>query len=97
MRRPARLHHERGRAEASSPRAARASRRSPRRRPSLEDPNLKLVADGLAASSFVQLWLDTEYGTTVGNAMNEGIVNLFGGVGTPEDIVKKMEDAAATL
>jgi len=64
---------------------------------SIEDPNLKLVADGLAASSFVQLWLDTEYGTTVGNAMNEGIVNLFGGVGTPEDIVKKMEDAAATL
>jgi raffinose/stachyose/melibiose transport system substrate-binding protein len=64
---------------------------------SLEDPNLKLVADGLAASSFVQLWLDTEYGTTVGNAMNEGIVNLFGGVGTPEDVVKKMEDAAATL
>lgn len=64
---------------------------------SLEDPNLKLVADGLAAASFVQLWLDTEYGTTVGNAMNEGIVNLFGGVGTPEDIVKKMEDAAATL
>ena len=64
---------------------------------SLEDPNLKLVADGLAAASYVQLWLDTEYGTTVGNAMNEGIVNLFGGVGTPEDIVKKMEDAAATL
>ena len=48
-------------------------------------------------SSFVQLWLDTEFGTTVGNAMNEGIVNLFGGAGTPEDIVKKMEDAAATL
>jgi len=63
----------------------------------LEDPNLKLVADGLAAASYVQLWLDTEYGTTVGNAMNEGIVNLFGGVGTPEDIVTKMEDAAATL
>ena len=31
----------------------------------------------------MQLWLDTAYGTTVGNAMNEGIVNLFGGVGTP--------------
>ena len=50
---------------------------------SLEDPNLKLVADGLAAASFVQLWLDTEYGTTVGNAMNEGIVNLFGGAARP--------------
>ena len=34
---------------------------------------------------------------TVGNAMNEGIVNLFGGAGTPEDIVKAMQDAAATL
>lgn len=63
----------------------------------LEDPNLKAVAEGLGASSFVQLWFDTAFGTTVGNAMNEGIVNLFGGSGTPEDIVKKMEDAAATL
>lgn len=63
----------------------------------LEDENLKKVAEGLAAASFVQIWLDTEYGTTVGNAMNEGIVNLFGGVGTPEDIVTKMKDAAATL
>lgn len=64
---------------------------------SLEDPNLKLVAEGLAASSYVQLWLDTAYGTTVGNAMNEGIVNLFAGQGTPEDIVTRMQDAAATL
>ncbi len=45
----------------------------------------------------MQLWLDTEFGTTVGNAMNEGIVNLFAGSGTPQDIVKKMKDAAATL
>lgn len=64
---------------------------------SLEDENLKMVADGLSQASFVQLWLDTEYGTTVGNAMNEGIVNLFAGNGTPEDIVKRMQDAAATL
>lgn len=64
---------------------------------SLEDPNLKAVAEGLAASSFVQLWLDTAYGTTVGNAMNEGIINLFAGAGTPDDIVTKMQDAAATL
>ncbi|WP_394550835.1 ABC transporter substrate-binding protein [Agromyces sp. MMS24-JH15] len=64
---------------------------------SLEDPNLKAVAEGLSNASFVQLWLDTAFGTTVGNAMNEGIVNLFAGTGTPEDIVKKMQDAAATL
>jgi len=64
---------------------------------SLEDENLKAVAVGLGEASFVQLWLDTAFGTTVGNAMNEGIVNLFGGAGTPEDIVKAMQDAAATL
>lgn len=64
---------------------------------SLEDANLKMVADGLAEASFVQLWLDTAFGTTVGNAMNEGIVNLFAGTGTPEEIVQKMQDAAATL
>jgi raffinose/stachyose/melibiose transport system substrate-binding protein len=64
---------------------------------SLEDPNLVMVAEGLAASSFVQLWLDTAFGTTVGNAMNEGIVNLFAGTGSPEDIVTRMQDAAATL
>ena len=63
----------------------------------LEDANLKAVAEGLAASSFVQLWFDTAFGTTVGNAMNEGIVNLFGDAGTPEDVVTKMQDAAATL
>lgn len=63
----------------------------------LEDPNLMAVAEGLAAASYVQIWLDSAYGTTVGNAMNEGIVNLFGGAGTPEDIVTKMQDAAATL
>lgn len=63
----------------------------------LEDPNLLMVAEGLAEASFVQLWLDTAFGTTVGNAMNEGIVNLFAGAGTPEEIVQKMTDAAATL
>lgn len=64
---------------------------------SIEDPNLALVAEGLAGSSYVQLWLDTEFGTTVGNAMNDGIINLISGNGTAEDIVQKMKDAAATL
>ncbi|MCR2808744.1 MULTISPECIES: extracellular solute-binding protein [unclassified Microbacterium] len=63
----------------------------------VEDPNLSLVAEGLADSSLVQIWLDTALGTTVGNAMNEGIVNLFAGNGTPQDIVTRMQDAAATL
>ncbi|NLP84497.1 extracellular solute-binding protein [Microbacterium sp. CFH 90308] len=63
----------------------------------IEDENLQAVAAGLAEASFVQLWFDTAFGTTVGNAMNEGIVNLFAGNGSPEDVVKRMQDAAATL
>jgi raffinose/stachyose/melibiose transport system substrate-binding protein len=63
----------------------------------ISDPNLLQVLDGLHQATYVQLWLDPAYGPTVGGAMNDGIVALFGGSGTPEDIVKSMEDAAATL
>jgi raffinose/stachyose/melibiose transport system substrate-binding protein len=63
----------------------------------ISDPNLLQVLDGLHQASYVQLWLDTAYGPTVGGAMNDGIVALFGGSGSPEAIVKSMQDAAATL
>ncbi len=63
----------------------------------ISDPNLLQVLDGLQNASYVQLWLDTAYGPTVGGAMNDGIVALFGGSGSAEDIVKSMTDAAATL
>jgi raffinose/stachyose/melibiose transport system substrate-binding protein len=63
----------------------------------IADPNLLQVLAGLQEASYVQLWLDTAYGPTVGGAMNEGIVALFGGQGSPADIVKGMKDAAATL
>ena len=35
----------------------------------------------------MQLWLDTAYGSTVGNAMNDAIVAIFAGTGTPEQVV----------
>lgn len=63
---------------------------------SVTDPNLQKVLTGKASASYVQLWLDTTYGSTVGGAMNDGIVNLFAAKGTPQDIVKGMTDAAAT-
>ena len=63
----------------------------------IDDENLRQVLEGLQSASYVQLWLDTAYGPTVGGAMNEGIVSLFGGQGSPEDIVQNMKDAAATL
>jgi raffinose/stachyose/melibiose transport system substrate-binding protein len=63
---------------------------------SVTDPNLATVLTGEKKASYVQLWLDTTYGATVGGAMNDGIVNLFAGKGTAQDIVKGMQAAAAT-
>ena len=63
----------------------------------ITDSNLKQIADGLAGSSYVQLWLDSALGPEFGNPLNQAIVNIFGGVGTPEDVVQALKDTAATL
>jgi raffinose/stachyose/melibiose transport system substrate-binding protein len=62
---------------------------------SLTDPNLKAIAEGLAGSSYVQLWLDSALGPAFGNPLNQAIVNIFGGTGTPEDVVQALKDTAA--
>ena len=64
---------------------------------SITDANLNLVQQGMDSASFIQLWLDTAYGGVVGTAMNENIVNMFGGQGTPQGIVDAMKAAAGTL
>jgi raffinose/stachyose/melibiose transport system substrate-binding protein len=64
---------------------------------SITDPNLQLVLEGLQSATYVQLWLDTAYGPVVGAAMNEAIVNFFGGQGSPEGIVDAINSAVATL
>ena len=42
----------------------------------------------------MQLWMDTALGTNIGNALNAAVVNMLSGQGSPEDIVKAMQDAA---
>lgn len=63
----------------------------------ITDENLKEVYDGLQSATYLQLWLDTAYGPTVGEAMNSAIVHLIAGDGTPESVVEAMQNAAATL
>ena len=63
----------------------------------IEDENLQLVLGGLRDASYVQLWFDTAYGPTVGGALNDSIVQMFGDQGSPQDIVDAMSSAAATL
>ena len=60
------------------------------------DPNMQLVLEGRNAATYVQLWLDTSYGPTVGGAMNDAIANMFAGQGSAKDIVDAMNAAAAT-
>ena len=63
----------------------------------VSDENLQQVLAGLKKATYVQLWLDTAYGATVGGAMNDGIVNLFAGNGNSQDIVTSIKDAVSTL
>ena len=49
----------------------------------------------MGKSKYLQLWLDTSYGPTVGAAMNDAIIQLFAGNGAPEDIPAAMIAAAA--
>lgn len=61
----------------------------------LTDPNLRASADALAAADYVQLWLDSDLGPAFGGPLNNAIVTIFGGTGTPQDVVRALEDTAA--
>lgn len=63
----------------------------------LDDPNLPALYQALQDATYVQLWLDTSYGSVVGEGMNEAIVNFFGGQGSPEGIVDAINAAVGTL
>lgn len=58
------------------------------------DESLKQVIKYLNEAPTMELWMDTSLGTNIGNALNSAVVNMLSGQGTPEDIVKAMEDAA---
>lgn len=55
---------------------------------------LKQVLAVYDKASSVSLWLDTVFGQNIGNALNEGVVNMMAGKGNAEDIVKGVEAAA---
>jgi len=63
----------------------------------ITDPVLKQIADGTVGASLVVTWLDTQYGPVIGQAMNDAIVALMFGDGTPESVPDAMNAAAATL
>ena len=56
---------------------------------------LKEALDAYNDATSYSLWIDTQFGSNVGNALNSGVVNMLSGKGSAEDIVKAATDAAA--
>jgi len=61
----------------------------------VSDPSLKLVLQSLQSAPYIQLYFDQAFPTSVGNALNDAIANYFAGQGSPDGIVKAMNQAAA--
>lgn len=59
------------------------------------EPYLQDILAAYNAAPYASQWLDTVYGQNVGNALNVAVVNMLAGQGSPEDIVKAVQDAAA--
>ncbi|RLP68473.1 extracellular solute-binding protein [Mycetocola manganoxydans] len=61
----------------------------------VEDEALLAIIESYNEAPYVTVWLDTLFGQNVGNALNTGVVDLFAGQGSAEDIVSAVADAAA--
>ncbi|HYI81363.1 MAG TPA: extracellular solute-binding protein [Thermoleophilaceae bacterium] len=61
---------------------------------SVKDPNMKAVLDARGEASFVQLYLDQAYAPAVGGAINDAVQELFAGKASPQEVSKKIADAA---
>ncbi|WP_314094618.1 extracellular solute-binding protein [Microbacterium foliorum] len=59
------------------------------------EPYLQSILEAYNSAPYATQWLDTVYGQNVGNALNVAVVTMLAGQGTPEDIVKAVQDAAA--
>jgi raffinose/stachyose/melibiose transport system substrate-binding protein len=61
---------------------------------SVKDPALGGLLKVRDEAPYVQLYFDTAFGQSVGGAMNDEIALMFAGKATPQDIVKKTQQAA---
>lgn len=61
------------------------------------EPYLKQILEAYNAAPYVSQWLDTVYGSNVGNAMNAGVVEMLAGNGSPQGIIDAVNSAADKL
>ena len=57
------------------------------------DPALAGLIEPLADAPYNQLYFDTQFGESIGGAMNDEIVQMFAGDATPQDIVDAIREA----
>lgn len=61
----------------------------------IDSSTMKDVLSAYKNASSMSLWLDSQFGQNVGNALNTGVVNMLAGKGSPEDIIAGTNQAAA--
>jgi raffinose/stachyose/melibiose transport system substrate-binding protein len=61
---------------------------------SVADPAMAQLLQVRDSAPFIQLYFDTAFGTSVGNAMNDAIASLFAGKASAKDIVDATQKAA---
>ncbi|MFI2706711.1 extracellular solute-binding protein [Nocardioides sp. CER28] len=60
----------------------------------VKDPALAQLLQVRDSSPFIQLYFDTAFGTSIGNAMNDSIALLFAGKASSQDVVDATQKAA---
>ena len=61
---------------------------------SVADPAMAQLLQVRDSAPFIQLYFDTAFGQSVGNAMNDAIASVFAGKASPKDIVDATQKAA---
>lgn len=61
---------------------------------SVADPALAGLIEPLATAPYNHLYFDTQFGDSIGGAMNDEIVEMFAGEASPQDIVDAIQAAA---
>jgi raffinose/stachyose/melibiose transport system substrate-binding protein len=59
------------------------------------DPNMKALLAERDKASYVQLWLDVDYGSNVGGALNDSVTDLLAGKGNAASIVSAVQAAVS--
>ena len=61
----------------------------------VSDPSLATLLEVRDEAPYVQLYFDTAFGASIGGAMNDAIVRIFGSAGDAQGVVDAITDAAA--